>query len=159
MKKIIIAAVSENGVIGKDGDIPWNIPKDMEHFKETTIGNPVIMGRKTYQSFPETFRPLPGRTNIVLTRSDFQPDDDTVKVAYSLEEAYSIADKLSEKAFIIGGSTVYEQALKDAEKMILTEVKKKVDGDIFFPEWNKEAWKEINRDKRDCFDFVEYVKK
>lgn len=156
MEKIIIAAVSENNAIGKDGDIPWDIPEDMKHFKETTMGNPVIMGRKTYQSFPEPVRPLPGRTNIVLTRSDFQPEDESVKVANSLSEAYEIAEETSEKAFIIGGASVYEEALKDADKMILTEVHREVDGDTFFPDWNGEAWREKEREERDGFDFVKY---
>lgn len=156
MEKVIIAAVSENGVIGKNGDIPWDIPEDMEHFKETTMGHPVIMGRKTYQSFPESVRPLPGRTNIVLTRSDFQPEDESVKIANSLKEAYEIANELDEKAFIIGGSSVYEGALKDADRMILTEVHSEVDGDTYFPEWKEEAWKETEREKNSDFSFVEY---
>lgn len=157
MEKIIIAAVSENGAIGKNGEIPWNIPEDMKHFKETTMGNPVIMGRKTYQSFPKNVRPLPGRTNIVLTRSGFNPEDESVKVANSLEEAYGIADEISDKAFIIGGSTVYKKALKDADKMILTEVHREVNGDTFFPDWNEESWTETDREDHNGFSFVTYV--
>lgn len=159
MEKIIIAAVSENGVIGKNGEIPWDISEDMKHFKETTTGHPVIMGRKTYQSFPKSFRPLPDRTNIVLTRSDFDPEDESVKIVNSLSEAYEKAEKIDEKAFVIGGSSVYEEALKDADRMILTEVHREVDGDTFFPEWNNSSWKEVERDERDGFDFVEYVAK
>jgi dihydrofolate reductase len=158
MEKIIIAALSENNVIGKNGDIPWDIPEDMKHFKETTKGNPVIMGRKTYQSFPQSVRPLPGRTNIVLTRSGFEPEDESVKIANSLEEAYEIAEKLSEKAFVIGGASIYEEALDDADKMVLTEVHREVNGDTFFPEWNEEAWKEVKRDEREGFDFVKFEK-
>lgn len=159
MEKIIIAAVSENGVIGKNGKIPWDISEDMKHFKDKTTGYPVIMGRKTYQSFPENFRPLPERTNIVLTRSDFNPEKESVKIANSLEEAYEIAENIDEKAFIIGGSSVYERSLEDADKMILTEVHRDVDGDTFFPEWNHENWEEVSRDERDGFDFVEYMAK
>ena len=158
MEKIIIAAVSENNAIGKNGDIPWDIPEDMKHFKDTTKGNPVIMGRKTYQSFPESVRPLPGRTNIVLTRSGFEPEDESVKIANSLEEAYELAEEFSEKAFVIGGASIYEEALKDADRMILTEVHREVDGDTFFPDWNEEAWKEVKRDEREEFDFVEFEK-
>ena len=156
MKKIIIAALAENRVIGKNGDIPWDLPEDMKHFKEKTMGHPVIMGRKTFQSFPESVRPLPGRTNIVLTRSGFEPEDESVKVMNSLEEAYELAEEFAEKAFVIGGSSVYEQALETADRMVLTEVQRKVDGDTFFPEWDREAWKEIERSERDGFDFVEY---
>ena len=156
MEKIIIAAVSENNAIGKNGDIPWDLPEDMKHFKEKTMDHPVVMGRKTYQSFPESVRPLPERTNIVLTRSGFEPEDESVKIANSLEEAYELAEEFSEKAFIIGGASIYEEALKDADRMILTEVHREVDGDTFFPEWNKEAWREKEREERKGFDFVKY---
>lgn len=158
MEKIIIAAIAENKAIGKNGDLPWHIPEDMKHFKNTTTGHPVIMGRKTYQSFPENVRPLPNRTNIVLTRSNFEPEDDSVKIANSLEKAYRQAEKLDEKAFIIGGASVYRQAIKDADKMILTEVHKEVDGDTFFPEWDKNQWEETDKEKKDGFDFVTYTK-
>lgn len=158
VEKIIIAAISENNAIGKEGDIPWEIPEDMKHFKEKTMGNPVIMGRKTYQSIPENYRPLTGRTNIVLTRSGFKPEEKNVEVANSLEQAYELAENIGEKAFIIGGASVYREALKHADKMILTEVHREVDGDTFFPEWNQEEWKEIQRDRREDFDFVTYTK-
>lgn len=159
MEKVIIAAVAENRAIGKNGDIPWDISEDMKHFKETTMGNPVIMGRKTYQSFPESVRPLPGRTNIVLTRSGFEPEDESVKVANSLDEAYEIAEEYGDKAFIIGGASIYEESLKAADRMILTEVHREVDGDTFFPEWDENAWEEIERDDRSEFSFVEYCRK
>jgi len=158
MEKIIIAAIAENKAIGKNGDLPWHIPEDMKHFKNTTTGHPVIMGRKTYQSFPENVKPLPNRTNIVLTRSNFEPEDESVKKANSLEKAYRQAEKLDEKAFIIGGASVYRQAIKDADKMILTEVHKEVDGDTFFPEWDKNQWEETDKEKKDGFDFVTYTK-
>lgn len=159
MKKIIIAAVAENNAIGKDGDIPWDLPEDLKHFKETTMNHPVIMGRKTFQSFPESVRPLPGRTNIVLTQSGFEPEDESVRVVNSLGEAYEVAERIDDKAFLIGGASVYEAALKHADKMILTEVHRKVDGDTFFPDWDEEAWKEVDRDRREDFDFVEYSRK
>ena len=156
MEKIIIAAVAENGAIGKDGDIPWHIPEDLEHFKQKTTGHPVIMGRKTYESLPENFRPLPDRTNIVLTRSDM--DEEGIRVVRSLEEAYSIAEELDDKPFIIGGASVYKQALSEADKMILTEVKKEVDGDTFFPEFDREEWNEERREEHEDFDFVTYTR-
>lgn len=154
MEKIIIAAVAENRAIGKDGDIPWHIPEDLERFKQKTTGHPVIMGRKTFESLPENFRPLPDRTNIVLTRSDM--DEEGIKVAGSMEEAYSIAEELNDKAFIIGGASVYEQALPDADEMEITEVKKEVDGDTFFPEFDREEWSEKKREAHEEFDFVTY---
>jgi dihydrofolate reductase len=156
MEKIIIAAVAENGAIGKDGDIPWHIPEDLEHFKQKTTGHPVIMGRKTYESLPENFRPLPDRTNIVLTRSDM--DKEGIRVAGSMEKAYSIAEELDDRAFIIGGASVYKQALPDANKMEITEVKKEVDGDTFFPEFDREEWNEERREEHEDFDFVTYTR-
>jgi dihydrofolate reductase len=155
MEKIIIAAVSENGVIGKDGDIPWYYPDDLKHFKEKTINHPVIMGSSTYRSLPEDFRPLPSRHNIVLTRSGVEVDE-SVDIANSLDEAWKLAEKYDEKAFIIGGETIYEQTLSEADQMILTRIHQDYDGDTFFPEWNKENWEEKKRDERKELSFVEY---
>ncbi|WP_414836833.1 dihydrofolate reductase [Candidatus Nanohalococcus occultus] len=158
MKKVIIAAVSENRAIGKDGEIPWQIPEDLKHFKEKTTGHPVIMGRKTFESLPESHRPLPGRTNIVLSRSGFDHTKESVRSANSLDEAYRIADELAEKAFVIGGASVYRQALKDADRMILTEIHERYEGDTFFPEFEDGNWREVRRDEREGFDFVKYRK-
>lgn len=156
--KVIIAAVSENGVIGKDGDIPWHYPEDLKHFKEKTMNHPVIMGSSTYRSLPEDFRPLPGRKNIVLTRSGVDADE-SVAIANSLEEAWNIAEEYDEnKVFIIGGATIYEQTLEDADKLVLTRVHKAYDGDTFFPDWNPDNWEEIERDDRDELSFIEYVR-
>lgn len=155
MNKIIIAALAENGVIGKDGDIPWHHPKDLKHFKQLTTGNPVIMGRKTYESLPENYQPLPNRTNIVLTNSDFEADE-SVEVANSLEEAYNIAKSLSENAFIIGGASVYKQALDTADKLVLTEIHESYEGDTYFPEINDENWKETKREDEEELSFVTY---
>lgn len=156
MEKIIIAAVAENGVIGKDGEIPWHIPEDLEHFKEKTTGNTVVMGRKTFQSLPDSFKPLPDRENIVLTRSDFEPKYESVKIANSLEEAWEKAE--NEKVFIIGGAGVYKQVMQEADRMILTEILEEYKGDTYFPEFDEETWREVKRDERDNFDFVDYRK-
>mgnify|MGYP002760349732 FL=1 len=133
----MIAAVSENNVIGSDGGIPWDIPEDMKHFRELTTGKTVIMGRKTYESLPEDYTPLPGRQNIVLSRSD--PDIEA-EVVESLEEAYR---KSENQIFIIGGESVYSQAMKDADRLEITRVHREMDGDAFFPEigegWIKES--------------------
>lgn len=159
MEKIIIAAISENNVIGKDGDIPWHLPEDLKHFKEKTMGNPVIMGRKTFQSLPDDYRPLPGRQNIVLTRSGFEPESGDVETAEDLEEGFEIASEHGDCAFVIGGASVYREALEDADRMILTRVKRDVDGDTFFPDWNKDEWREVERDEREKLDFVNYIRK
>jgi len=157
MEKIIIAAVAENDVIGKDGEIPWHIPEDLEHFKEKTTGHTVVMGRKTFESLPDSFKPLPNRQNIVLTRSDFSPENESVNIANSLEEAWKKSE--NERVFIIGGAGVYKQCMEEADKMILTEIKEEYEGDTFFPEYSKENWKEVEREKHEDFDFVEYTSK
>ena len=155
MKKVIIAAVAENMVIGQDGDIPWHFPEDLKHFKQVTMGSPVVMGRGTYESLPEDFKPLPGRTNIVLTRSN--PDyEESVKLANSLDEAWQIASEKGEKVYIIGGASVYEQTLDSADKMILTEIHEEYEGDTYFPKFSKEEWKEVERNDREELSFVTY---
>lgn len=157
MEKIIIAAVAENNVIGKDGDIPWHIPEDLQHFKEKTTGHTVVMGRKTYQSLPDSFKPLPDRENIVLTRSDFQPEDESVKISNNLDDAWEKSS--NEKIFIIGGANIYKQTMKDADKLVLTEINKEYDGDTYFPEFSESQWQEKNRDKYENFSFVTYTRK
>lgn len=157
LEKTIIVAVSKNGVIGKDGDIPWYYPEDLKHFKEKTMDHPVIMGSSTYQSLPEDFKPLPGRKNIVLTRSGVEVDE-SVAVANSLDEAWEIAESYDKKAFIIGGATIYEQTLDEADRLVITRIHEEYDGDTFFPDWNKENWKEIERNNRGELSFLEYVR-
>lgn len=157
LEKIIIAAVSENRVIGKDGDIPWHYPEDLKHFKKKTMDHPVIMGSSTYRSLPEDFKPLPGRKNIVLTRSGVEVKE-SVNVANSLDEAWQIAEENDEKAFIIGGETIYEQTLDEADKLVITRIHEEFNGDTFFPEWNKEDWKEIEREDRANLSFIEYIR-
>lgn len=157
MEKIIIAAISENGVIGKDGDIPWHYPEDLEHFKQKTIGHPVVMGSNTYRSLPEDFKPLPGRKNIVLTRSELDTDE-SVSIANSLKEAWDIAENVDDKVFIIGGASIYKQTLDEADRMIITRIHEEYDGDTFFPKWKTDNWKEVKTDEREDFSFIEYVR-
>lgn len=155
MEKIIVAAVSENRVIGKNGDIPWHLPEDLKHFKQLTMGNPVVMGRKTYESLPDSFRPLPGRTNIVLTRSEPEVPE-SVELANSLDEAWSIAEEYGEEVYVIGGSSIYEQTIEDADRMVLTRVHESFEGDSFFPDWNKENWEELEREDKEKLSFITY---
>lgn len=156
MDKVIVAAVADNGVIGKDGDIPWYIPEDLEHFREITMGYPVVMGSGTYRSLPEDHRPLDGRKNIVLTRSSVDAPE-SVAEANSLGEAWEIASQQDAgKVFVIGGSSVYEQVLPEADRMKLTEVHREPEGDTYFPDWNPEDWKEVERDDHGEFSFVTY---
>lgn len=156
MERIIIAAMDEKNAIGKNGDIPWHFPEDLKHFKEKTTGHSVLMGRKTYESLPENFRPLPERENIVLTKSD-PSFNESVEIVHSLKEGYDVAD--NEKLFIAGGASVYEQTLGDADKMILTRVPETHDGDTFFPDWNKENWKLESKTEKDELVFEEFTNK
>lgn len=131
MEKIIIAAVADDGAIGKGGSLPWYLPEDLRHFKEVTMGHALVMGRKTFESIG---RALPGRMNIVLSRSGFEAEG-TVPAA-SLDEAFRIAEEAGhEKCFIIGGALVYEQALPLADRLDITRVHVTVpDADAFFPD-------------------------
>ncbi|MFB6204203.1 MAG: dihydrofolate reductase [Candidatus Nanohaloarchaea archaeon] len=153
MEKIIIAAVAENGVIGEDGDIPWHYREDMQHFRETTTGNPVVMGRRTYMSIPEQYRPLDNRDNIVL--SETLEELDGAEVAGDLEEAWELAEG-HDQVYVAGGASVYEQALDEADRMVLTEIHEEYEGDSYFPEWGEE-WEEVAREDLGELSFVEYI--
>ena len=157
----IIAAMDKNRVIGKGNTIPWHLPADFAHFKETTAGHPVIMGLNTYKSIG---RPLPQRTNIVLSKDDEEIEG--CLMAHSLEEAFDLAKENSENIFVIGGASVYEQTLPFADTLNLTLIDAEVDGDIFFPEFNHDEWKEVSReerkaDEKNIYDmsFVKYIRK
>lgn len=138
----LIVAVSANGVIGLDGGIPWHLPEDLKLFKETTMGHTLIVGRKTYQSIG---RPLPGRQMIVLTRqADYVAEG--CQVVGSLEEALMIAREAGEdEAFVAGGAEVYALALPLAERIYWTQVHAEVEGDTYFPEFEREDWLEVER--------------
>jgi dihydrofolate reductase len=143
MERIVIAAVAENLLIGKENDLAWHLPADMKYFKATTKGYPVIMGRKNYESIPERFRPLPGRLNIVLSRQQDYPLADGVELCSDLQEALEIAQATGkDKAFIIGGGEIYKEALdRDlADKLLITWVDAELEGDAFFPDFDKEMW-------------------
>ena len=141
-----VVALSDNGVIGKNGDLPWHIPEDLKHFKAVTMGKPIIMGRKTYLSIG---KPLPGRTNIVLTRQeDFKADG--VQVVHSFDDALSAARAENpEEIMVIGGAQVYEEALSRADRLYLTYVHKEVEGDTYFPSFNEDEWQE--RERRESY--------
>ncbi|AFZ74483.1 dihydrofolate reductase [Natronobacterium gregoryi] len=157
-----IAAVADNGVIGVDGEMPWHLPEDLQHFKETTMDHPVIMGRVTYEGILEALgEPLPGRTTIVLTSQDLETPENAV-VANDLEDALEKAKTAArerhdaDRVFVAGGATVYEQFLLALDRLIVTEIHDDPDGDARFPEWDRDAFREATRDDRDGFAFVEY---
>ncbi len=159
MKKIIIAAVAKNGVIGRsNGEMPWHSKEEFAHFKQTTFGFPVIMGRKTFDTLG---KPLKGRLNIVITRSkDVNYDFDEVKIFNTLKTAYDYCERAgTEKIFVIGGGEIYKQAMKDADEMIISIMDFDAEGDVFFPEIDKDDWNIIGRDKRGGFEILTYVRK
>lgn len=137
----VIAAVARNGAIGKDNALLWRLPEDLQFFKRTTIGSPIIMGRKTFDSIG---KPLPGRRNIVITRNTgwLAPG---IEVAHSLDAALHLVADVP-KVFIIGGAQIYAEALPHANELILTEVGKDFEGDAFFPAWDKAAFDEVSRE-------------
>ncbi len=158
MKSIhAIVAVASDWAIGRQGDLLCHLPADMKHFKEVTMGNSIVMGRKTFESFPR--RPLPGRQNIVITRNaDWQYPG--VTVVHSLEDAIAAAEP--DTVFIIGGAQVYEQALPLVDVLHLTQIHARwADADVYFPALNMDEWQEVRREHRASdhrnayeFDFI-----
>jgi dihydrofolate reductase len=152
----LVAAVAANGVIGTDGKLPWRIPEDLRHFKALTLGHPVIMGRKTWESLG---RPLAGRENIVLTRTPGY-EAPGAHVAASLDGALALCAG-EPAAFVIGGSELYAAALPRADGLVLTEIERDYSGDARFPDWDRSAWRETQRKPQTGadglrFDFVLY---
>ncbi|MSR85205.1 dihydrofolate reductase [Candidatus Uhrbacteria bacterium] len=150
----LIAAVAKNGCIGKNNQLPWSLPEDLRHFKELTTGHSVLMGRKTWESIPEKFRPLPNRKNIVLTRQEDYQVPSGVDCYTTLDEALRVHQ--AENIFVIGGAEIYQQALPLAHKLYLTEVDQTIDGDAFFPCINQTDWKETAREPHEGFSFITY---
>ena len=160
MEIILIAAVSKDKVIGKQGGIPWKIKEDLSFFKERTLNSPIIMGRTTYNSIGH---PLPNRLNIVMTRSEKHTEG--VTEVSSVKKAIETASKSkdSSKVYVIGGENIYKEFLPIAHRMIITEVQLDIQGgDTFFPEWSIREWQEQSRDQREengiKFSFVEYTR-
>jgi dihydrofolate reductase len=144
----IVAARARNGIIGRDGVMPWRLPAEMALFKATTLGKPVIMGRKTWDSFPK--KPLPGRTNIVLTR-DGSFEAAGAVVCETFSEAVQIAREQAQEdgateVCVIGGAALYALALPKAQRLYLTEVEADIDGDVSFPSFDEADWREVRRE-------------
>ena len=182
MRVTLIAAVAENGVIGKDGAMPWHYPEDLAHFKDVTMDHPVILGRVTFESIVDRLDgPLPGRTNVVLTSDPDRVDtsDPGVVVATTVEDALERArsahdevasddstahagasgdgqNDCTPEVFVAGGASVYEQFLPVADRMVLTEIHESYDGDTVFPEWDESEWREVERESHDELSFVTY---
>ncbi len=151
MEAIIIAAVTDNGVIGRDGGMPWHFPADMRHFERTTTGHPCVMGRRTYESFAR--RPLRNRTNIVLTSDADYDAPPEVVVMNNLEGALDFAATSgATKLFVCGGARVYEEALPHVDEMILTRIHLQVEGDTYFPDWDVDQFEVVDRHALDEAD-------
>ena len=167
MEVSLIWAMSRNRVIGKDNGLPWRLPKDMKHFMASTMGKPVIMGRKTFESMGS---PLPGRANIVLTR-DKNWSRENVEVVSTWGEGVELADEIAHEAgqgevFVIGGSSVYAKALPVATRLYVTLIEGDIEGDVYFPEFDWGDWVESQKtlhvqDERHAYDFSisEFVRK
>lgn len=138
----IVVAVAENNVIGKDNQLIWHLPSDLKHFKNITMGHPMLMGRKTYESIG---KPLPGRTTIIITR---QPDFNAEGciVVNSIQEAISEAKQLDEQAYLIGGAEIYRQALDVTDTIYLTRIYHSFEGDTFFPEIKEDEWQKVSEE-------------
>lgn len=149
---IVIVAVAQNNVIGKDGDIPWRIKEDFQHFKDATWGHPCIMGDKTYESLPSNAKPLPGRENIILTfDKNYNPSGTTI--FYDFNDAINYCkNKKVPRAFITGGATIYKLGLKVADTFELTRIYKDYEGDTFFPEVNFDDWKLAKKEDKEGKD-------
>lgn len=158
----LIVAYNKQRVIGKDNDMPWRLPADLAYFKRTTMGCPIIMGRKTRESLGP--RPLPGRLNIAISRdTEFQAEG--TSVVQSLDEAIALAqEEAVDKVFIIGGGQIYQLALPQADYLYATEIQADMEGDTYFPELEPQQWQEISREPQEpqnglAFDFVVYQRK
>ena len=152
----LIAAVAKNGVIGARGKLPWRLPEDLKHFKSLTLGHPILMGRRTWESLG---KPLPGRENIVITRKAGY-EAPGASVAASLEAAVALCTG-EPVAFVIGGAEIYAAALPLAAGLVLTEIQRDFEGDTHFPEWDRTAWRVSQKETHTSgegvrFDFVLY---
>jgi len=157
----LILARASNGVIGRDNQLPWHLPEDLAHFKRTTLGSPVIMGRKTWDSLPVRFRPLPGRTNIVVTRDPAWQAEGAAR-AGSLQEALALCPAEAPDVWVIGGAQIYAAALPLAHSAVVTEIDKAFEGDAHAPVFGSE-WLESAREPHTSvnglpFAFVTYTR-
>jgi len=153
MKLHLIFARSRNGVIGKDNTLPWHLPEDLAHFKRTTLGCPVIMGRKTWDSLPPKFRPLPGRANVVVTRQADWQEAGALR-ADSLQAALALCGD-AENAWVIGGAQMYALALPLAASAVITEIDTEVEGDAYAPTFDA-TWRETAREEHVAANGLSY---
>jgi len=157
----LVAAIARGGVIGTGDSIPWHIPEDLASFRDLTMGHPVVMGRRTWDSLPDRFRPLPGRRNVVVTRNPAWEAGGAERAA-SLDHALRLVEGAAE-VFVIGGAEIFAAALPVADRLVLTEIELAVSGDVLFPRWDRETFREVSRVRRVSADgttlaFVTYAR-
>jgi dihydrofolate reductase len=145
LKLSLVAAVARGGVIGRGGKLPWHLPEDMARFRKVTTGHPVVMGRRTWDSLPDRFRPLPGRRNVVVTRNERWAADGAER-AGSLDDALELLED-TPQVFVIGGGELFAGALPLADELRLTEIDLEVAGDTFFPSWDRDGFEEVSREE------------
>jgi dihydrofolate reductase len=161
VKLSLVAAVARGGVIGQANALPWRIPEDARRFREVTMGHAVVMGRRTWDSLPERFRPLPGRRNVVVSRNP-EWSADGAERAGSLDQALRLlAD--APHVFVVGGGELYAEALPLADELLLTEIDADFEGDTWFPEWERAGFEQVSREPHVSetgvpFSFVRYVR-
>jgi len=156
MTVTLVAALGRNGVIGRDGGLPWERTGDLQHFKQLTMGHVLVMGRRTYESIG---RPLPGRTTVVVTRQPDWPAPGGVLVAHDTESALARAAAADEEVFVVGGAQVFAATLRPADRLVLTEVDQAPDGDTWFPPVDWSRWRQVGRDPHDGFAIVTYERR
>lgn len=152
----LVAAVAANGVIGRNGQLAWHLPDDLRHFKQLTLGHPILMGRRTYESIG---RPLPGRRTIVISTTLREPPHADVTLAGSVDEALSLTADTPGSAFVIGGAVLYAAALPRVRVMHLTELDEPIEGDVLFPPFDRTQWRRVSavhhdRDDRHAIGFT-----
>lgn len=157
MSIVLVAALATNRCIGKNGGLPWHIPEDFEHFKMLTQKKVVLMGRKTWESIPKKFRPLPDRINVVITRQKGYAVPNTVEVFSDIQEALTAHQ--GEEICIIGGGDIYRQTIPLADRLSLTEIDTPIDGDTFFPSFSMHDWEATDIEEKKGYRFVTYVRK
>ena len=158
MSIILIAAVADNNVIGKNNDLPWYIPEDLQHFKKLTSGHTVVMGRNTYESIVSRIgKPLPNRKNLVVTNQADYEVLDGAEVLLDINRILKLAK--NEEVYIIGGNTLYQAMLSKADILEITHVHQEPEGDVYFPNIDWKDWEEVNREDFDGYSFVKYKRK
>lgn len=163
MELTLIAAMSDRRVIGYKGTVPWKIPADMKRFRELTTGYPIIMGRKTYDSIPDKFRPLPERKNIVISRQDISLPQEVI-LAKQVGEAISVGQREARKmgkdnVYVIGGEEIYKQTIALATRLEMTQVRGNYEGDAFFPSIDSNKWKVDKLEEIPACIFATYIRK